>query len=476
VTDARLDHLLGELAREQREADRLYNDALTRLDRALEEAPAFPAAPPAYDESKLPSINQAWNILPAGPPPIDGSIKGRLRGLIWRLVGPPLTVQREFNAALVDHLNRNVTAHREAAGAVSALIAVTRGQVERLIRFEQLLLQYLQTITLYVDTKDRAVGGQAQVLNAGLGALADDWLKRWESLAAREARFFARIATLDEVRATAAAAQQASLALTRELERLEGARQDHHARPGVPDAAAAAVPPGQDRSSFKYVGFENAFRGSPAEIRARLADYVPRFAGVADVVELGSGRGEFLDLLRERGILARGVDINPDMVEAARALGLDVAEADALVYLQGLADRSIGGVFAAQVIEHFEPAYLMRLLDAMAHKLRPGGLVVLETINPACWSAFFESYIRDLTHVRPIHPDTLQYLLRASGFRDVEIQFRSPVDEASRLQPIAAAADAPLALADLVDTFNTNVEKLNARMFSYQDYAASAKV
>ena len=92
---------------------------------------------------------------------------------------------------------------------------------------------------------------------------------------------------------------------------------------------------------------------------------------------------------------------------------------------------------------------------------------------PACWVAFFESYLRDLTHVRPIHSDTLQYLLRASGFHDVMIEPRSPIAEAARLQPLSpAAADVAPAIAELVETFNENVAKLNARMFTYQDYAA----
>ena len=81
--------------------------------------------------------------------------------------------------------------------------------------------------------------------------------------------------------------------------------------------------------------------------------------------------------------------------------------------------ESLGGLFAAQVVEHLEPDYLMRFLDAAYHKLRPGSKIVLETINPACWFAFFSSYIRDITHVRPLHPDTLQYFLRASGFQKV---------------------------------------------------------
>jgi O-antigen chain-terminating methyltransferase len=126
-------------------------------------------------------------------------------------------------------------------------------------------------------------------------------------------------------------------------------------------------------------------------------------------------------------------------------------------------------LFAAQVVEHLQPAYLLRFLELACHKLRPGAPIVLETLNPACWVAFFESFIRDITHVWPLHPETLRYLALASGFSRAQIEFRSPVPPQDKLQPIAAPNGSPV--ADLVETFNANVEKLNARMFTYLDYA-----
>jgi hypothetical protein len=140
-------------------------------------------------------------------------------------------------------------------------------------------------------------------------------------------------------------------------------------------------------------------------------------------------------------------------------------------YLSGLEDRSLGGIFSAQVVEHLQPGYLLRFLELAFHKLRPGGRIVLETLNPACWVAFFESYIRDITHVWPLHPDTLKYLVVASGFTRAAIEFRSPVPEQDRIQPIAVAAGAAPAFSDLAEAFNANVEKLNARIFTYLDYA-----
>ncbi len=161
------------------------------------------------------------------------------------------------------------------------------------------------------------------------------------------------------------------------------------------------------------------------------------------------------------------------MVEVCLARGLDVAEGDAVGYLETLPDASLGGLFAAQVVEHLQPGYLLRFLEAAAHKLRPGAPIVLETLNPACWTAFFDSFIRDITHVWPLHPDTLRYLVLASGFSSARIEYRSPVAPQDRLQPVAAVAGS--VDGDLVEAFNANVEKLNARMFTFLDYAIAGR-
>ncbi|HUF48525.1 MAG TPA: methyltransferase domain-containing protein [Vicinamibacterales bacterium] len=468
MQEERLDAILARLERERLDADRAYNDALTALDRALP-APASLPGMPIVDDARRAELNERWNVLPEGAPAVDGSLKGRLRGFVWRLVGPALERQQQFNAALVDHLNRTAVWQAGVHETTAALVTALNDQIARERAFQTRLIELLQTLTGYVDTKDRAVGGQVRTVNAGLGAMADDWLRRSESLAAREGRLAARLASLADVQATASLAQQTALSLKRDVERLlaEG-RPDAGA--GTPASQAAAAP---DLDSFKYLGFEDQFRGSPEVIRARLADYVPLFTDVTDVVDLGCGRGEFLELLREGGLAARGVDLNHEMAETSRARGFEVAETDALSFLRAQPDGSIGGLFAAQVVEHLEPGYLMAMLETAGHKLRPGGLIVLETINAACWLAFFESYIRDLTHVRPLHPETLQYLLRASGFRDVRIEFRPPEAEGDQLERAAAPpADAPAGLAALADVINANAARLNARLFTHMDYAA----
>jgi SAM-dependent methyltransferase len=440
VSDLPLDDLVVRLERERLEADRLYNAALTALDQALQQAPDLPPPPPRYDDHNVAPLNASWDILPEGPPPADRSVKGRLRAFVWRLVGPPIERQRRFNAALVDHINRNAAAHQAGRQATASLLEVARREFDALVRFESLLVQYLQTITIYVDSKDRSAGGH-------------------------------------ELRERVALAEQRVLALKREL---DGApARASRAAPAAEAAAAAAKPApgsaavGANVDSLTYVGFEDRFRGSQDEIRSRLTDYVPLFASASDVVDVGCGRGELLGLLRQHGVPARGVDTNDGMVQLCRARGLDVEQGDAVGFLERLADQSIGGLAAIQVVEHFDPAYLLRFLETAYHKMRPGAPMVLETINPACWMAFFETYIRDVTHRQPLHPETLRYLVQASGFASVDVHFRSPVRESDRLNRVAGA-ETP-ALAGIIEAVNDHAEKLNARLFSSMDYALVAR-
>jgi SAM-dependent methyltransferase len=426
VPDQPIEDLLARLDRERLEADRLYNEALTAVDRAIQVAPALPPPPQTFDTARLAEINAAWDILPTGAPPIDRSFKGRLRGFVWRLIGPPLETQKRFNAALVDHLNRNAAAEQEWPRALSALLDAVRRELDALVRFESRLVQYLQTITVYVDTKDRSLGG-------------------------------------NELRQRFALAEQRILGLKRDIEDLISARAG-----AAPSSAGTTPVVASAGDSATYVGFEDRFRGSSAEISGRVQAYLPILSAAPNVVDVGCGRGELLGLLKGKGVAARGIDANPAMVEVCRARGLEVERGDALEYLTRQKDGSIGALVAIQVVEHFEPRYLGRFLEAAYRKMQPGAPIVLETINPACWMAFFETYIRDLTHQRPLHPDTLRYLVQAAGFSKVELQFRQPVGDKDRLDKVPAPASPELAA--IAAAVNAHADKLNARLFSSMDF------
>lgn len=430
--------LLNRLLAERTEAHRRYNEALTLLDRAIQTAPAVPPAPAPYDETLLPAINDTWKILPDGGPPIPAGWGSRIFGMIWPVIAPMFERQMAFNAALVEHHNRNVDAHRQTHAVLAQALPALRDSLDALVRFESLLVQFLQTITPLADAHYREI---------------DD--------------------ALMQLRTVTDVAQRTAMIAKREVERVgsSGATAATNVVSAASDSGAIAP--------AAYVGFEDRFRGSEAAIRTRLADFVPYFKGQSNVLDVGCGRGEFLDLLREHGIAAKGLDLNPEMVEVSRSRGLDATVGDACGYLRSVPDESLGGLIAVQVIEHLQPAYLTEMLGLAFDKVRPGGRVVLETINPACWVAFFESFIRDLTHVKPIHPETLQYLLQASGFSQVEIVYRAPIAPDGRLRKVTARPEhfgdtAPDTLTELVSSFNSNVDRLNDRMFSFQDFAAIA--
>jgi len=429
--DRTAEDLFERLDRERQAADRRYNDALTALDRALPAHPELPSLPVFHDGAQVERLNQGWKILPEAGPRVDRSLRGRVRGFIWRVLAPTLEAQERFNAALVDHINRNVSAHQEAARAAAALVDTARRELEAVVRFEWLLLQLLQTVTAYVDTKDRSAGGP-------------------------------------ELRDRVGLIQQRLVMVERELSRGIAPRP-------APGAASTAPGPFADLASAVYLGFEDRFRGTTRDITQRLASYLPLFATAADVLDIGCGRGELLALLREHGVTARGIDTNQAMVDECRARGLAVERADALSFLEERQDGSLGGLVAIQVVEHFEPAYLVRVLELAYQKLRPGAPLVLETINPACWMAFFETYIRDLTHARPLHPDTLRYLVQAAGFAGVNVEYRQPVTDADRLDRVPAAATGTDAAAAIAAALNDHADKLNARLFSSMDYAVIAR-
>jgi len=245
-------------------------------------------------------------------------------------------------------------------------------------------------------------------------------------------------------------------------------RLERASRSTTASASAAAPPSAFVSPPIDYFAFEARMRGSRAEIRDRQRCYVADFADAAPVLDVGCGRGEFLSLLREAGIEASGVDLDPDMVDICRSENLTVAHDNGVAYLERLEDGSLGGVFAAQVVEHLPPAPLVRLLELVCAKLRPGGVLVAETMNPLSLVAL-KNYFADLTHAQPLVPETLAMLARQAGFRSTEVRFVNPPSDEERLQPVALPADPAFDEARLA--LDANVARLNEIVFGPQDYA-----
>jgi len=173
---------------------------------------------------------------------------------------------------------------------------------------------------------------------------------------------------------------------------------------------------------FDYFGFESVFRPAEEIIKERQKRYLAFFKGKGPVIDIGCGRGEFLELLKEEGIDAIGVDINEDMLDRCTKKGFNVVKSDFMEYMTSMPDGSAGGVFSAQFVEHIPFERLDAFFKASYKKLAPGGVMVAETINPY-HPAAFRSFFVDPTHVKPLYPEVLEFLCRSAGFQNVSVVF-----------------------------------------------------
>ena len=188
---------LAALKAERDAADRAYNEALTRLDLAIQRLPAdFPQPPRGPDEHQISPLNTLWKV---GVPAAGGRFKTAFRRLsaIRRTVGALFDQQQAFNAAVVDHLNRNVQAARETRASIDSTLTVLHDTIAELVRFQSLLVVFLQQITPYVDTRDRDVAGLLRGLSGAINAVADEVLKRSDATLARDRRHDLRVADVE---------------------------------------------------------------------------------------------------------------------------------------------------------------------------------------------------------------------------------------------------------------------------------------
>src|SRR3954453_21783702 len=365
---------------------------------------------------------EAKNPAPAGtsaPGDLDvADLLQRLREELRRGAGSGGGSGSEFAAtrALAERF-WPVTAEREAGGG-------PKGLLKRMLR--KLMRWYVEPLA-----------ADQRVYNSSVLKLVDALSERADAAAGSNER-----------------AQQLLRELEERLTRVERRGSAGLAPPATvaPQPAAAALP--------DYFAFESRMRGSVDAIRGRQRRYVEDFREAAPVLDVGCGGGELLQLLREVGVEARGIDADADMVAYARGEGLDVEQADLVEHLEGLPDGSLGGIFMGQVVEHLPPGVLVRALELAAAKLRGGGLLVAETINPVSPLAL-RHYFADLTHAQPLVPETLQLLARQSGFAATEIRYLN--EPADRL----TEPDDPVIAA--------NVRRLNELLFAPLDYALVAR-
>jgi SAM-dependent methyltransferase len=189
-------------------------------------------------------------------------------------------------------------------------------------------------------------------------------------------------------------------------------------------------------------------------VRTRQGRFVTRFEDAEPVLDVGCGRGEFLEQLRAESIEATGIDLDYDMVDLCQKKGLDVVQGDAVSHLERLSAAALGGIFASHVIEHMRADGVVALVREASRVLRVGGVMILETPNPTNLSAL-ANFSLDFTHVRLYHPEAMRWLLEQESFDRVELDYASPVKLPEEIEPRDELA----------------VDPMRSLLFGFEEYA-----
>jgi len=181
--------------------------------------------------------------------------------------------------------------------------------------------------------------------------------------------------------------------------------------------------------SFDYGRFAERFRGTEEYVKAGQLIYLPLFTGATDVLDIGCGRGEFLEMMRSAGIPARGIDLSEESIATCRHKGLDAETAELFIYLENLPEASLGGIFCSQVVEHLPAARLPEMIQLCASRLRRNGVIAIETPNPECLAIFASHFYLDPTHERPVPHPLLAFYFEEFGIGNIEVRKLSPAVE-----------------------------------------------
>jgi O-antigen chain-terminating methyltransferase len=419
-------------------------------------------------------------------------IKGRelVHGEVRRYIDPSLWKQREFNSCIVRILNRI----SERLGRVDDRIAQSQSSISNQVNDR--IAQSQSSISDQVN--DRIAQFQSSISDQVNDRIAQSQSSISDQVNDRIAQF--QSSTSDQVNDRIAQSQSAIsdqvndriaqsqskvysdigeqvrsviLAMNKDIENrawLAGILEEKIAKSKEKRSDEMLS---SQVTGLNYFIFEDRFRGSRNDTKAKQLKFVKYFEGCKNVLDIGCGRGEFLELLKDNGISGHGIDIDEDMVRYCRSRDLNVEKLDAVSYLNQLEDKSLDGIFIDQVVEHLDPDYLIKMIDLCYIKMLFGAYIIMETVNPLSLLSLANFYM-DMSHKRPVHPETLKFLMSAAGFRETVAQFYEPAVEGGRLRYIDAdgLAEKERSLADII---NRNTDMLNNMVFGPQDYAAIGK-
>ena len=318
------------------------------------------------------------------------------------------------------------------------------------------------------------VAADQRAFNASALRLVDAVSGRIDSTASQAAESTAALTRDIERLQAEATAQSSRLSSMDELDerlvRLERRPAGTAPRAPAPAAAPAASP---DAAPFDYFAFESRMRGPRTVILERQREYVDEFRDAAPVLDVGCGRGEFLTLLGEAGIEARGIDLDSDMVAFCRPkASTSRRETRSPTWTAWRRARS-AGIFAAQFVEHLQPGPLTAFLGLAA--VAAAARAACSSSRRSTRSRLFalRNYFADLTHAQPLIPETLSLLVKQAGFGEVEIRFKSELAEQQLLEPVELPSEPQF--DDARRALEANRARLNEVVFGPQDYALVAR-
>jgi 2-polyprenyl-3-methyl-5-hydroxy-6-metoxy-1,4-benzoquinol methylase len=386
-----------------RELQQIYNEFLSRVDQ-FHAIPTLEESAPALEQIQR-DLNQLYDLSDA---------RSSAANLLMKSF---LDRQHEFNASTVHLVNDMLDYLRKTTARLSQLMAVQ--------------IQYFLQITPWMDAKVNELRLEE---NHNVTHHVGELLQKIELIHQR----------LSWVETLAREAQSRQI-VTQQMD----------------------VPPAAKEKDLRYHLFQQAFRASEPSIHEGMKRYLDLFASSPEpIVDIGCGRGEFLQLMKDAGKRAYGIDSSEYEVQRLKTAGFQVIAGDVLEHLEKLDSESIGGVFCSQVVEHLSPELVQRTLTMLSRVMKPGSPIVIETVNPLSVFGYHHVFFKDPTHIFPVHPETLIFMMRYSGFQEIKLQMITPVPEQQRL-PLPKKENSS---AELYDYLRTVTQQLNQLLYNSLEY------
>lgn len=394
------------------------------------------------------------------PPGLKNNLIQKWKRFVARVLDWHVREQVEFNRAQMNCVQATLEAlndHNRALESVAAAIGDCQKAIDKLNRLPHALEVSEQRIAA-IDARIEPLRDRAAEL-ADIAKHWHEWRKEWErNLAINETQFLRSVADLqsgfshrstmmeanfrdianaqhaDFEGALARASADVQKRLWADLDRirteyetiihseLRSVRQKAFAA-----AAVTAAPPAPDAAHpYDFLRFAERYRGPEQYVRQNLENYLDYFTGKTRIADLGCGRGEMLELLKEKGIPALGIDGDAESVAICKSKGLAAEQADLFAWLESQADCAWEVLFCSQVIEHLPPLELPKFVRLCAAKLERGGVLIYETPNPECLAIFATHFYLDPTHHRPVPPTLAAFHMEEAGLGRIEVKRLAP--------------------------------------------------